>query len=186
MSRHWKQKRLPSVQGQWCVLLSFFPNSFPRKKKKTHHWTEWSILLVTLETPTSFKQTSMTNEGSLEGKREKYQVCSVQYCVQQLCTVQCTCTNRPNSCSLDLASLWLYCMLQFIRVRFSFLGLFCVIFYLCVCFCCVTFRFFSNMPTDGLARKHVSKMTYFASSWTLHLNANFQTAKCTAWIGRVH
>jgi len=26
----------------------------------------------------------------LEGKRENYQVCSVQYCVQQLCTVQCT------------------------------------------------------------------------------------------------
>jgi len=26
----------------------------------------------------------------LEGKTENYQVCSVQYCVQQLCTVQCT------------------------------------------------------------------------------------------------
>ena len=26
----------------------------------------------------------------LEGKGENYQVCSVQYCVQQLCTVQCT------------------------------------------------------------------------------------------------
>ena len=26
----------------------------------------------------------------LEGKRENYQVCSVQYCVQQLCTLQCT------------------------------------------------------------------------------------------------
>ena len=26
----------------------------------------------------------------LEGKGEKYQVCSVQYCVQQLCTVRCT------------------------------------------------------------------------------------------------
>ena len=26
----------------------------------------------------------------LEGKRENYQVCSVQYCVQQLCTVNCT------------------------------------------------------------------------------------------------
>jgi len=24
------------------------------------------------------------------GKRENYQVCSVQYCAQQLCTVQCT------------------------------------------------------------------------------------------------
>ena len=26
----------------------------------------------------------------LEGKRENYQVCYVQYCVQQLCTVKCT------------------------------------------------------------------------------------------------
>jgi len=26
----------------------------------------------------------------LEGKEENYQVCSVQYCVQQLCTVRCT------------------------------------------------------------------------------------------------
>jgi len=26
----------------------------------------------------------------LEGKRENYQVCSVQYCVQQLCPVRCT------------------------------------------------------------------------------------------------
>jgi len=30
------------------------------------------------------------NDDCLEGKRENYQVCSVQYCVQQLCTVQCT------------------------------------------------------------------------------------------------
>ena len=29
-----------------------------------------------------------------------YQVCSVQYCAQQLCTVRCTHMNRPNS-SLD-------------------------------------------------------------------------------------
>jgi len=30
----------------------------------------------------------------LEGKGENYQVCSVQYCVQQLCTVWCTHMNR--------------------------------------------------------------------------------------------
>jgi len=32
----------------------------------------------------------------LEGKGESYQVCSVQYCVQQLCTVRCTHMNRPT------------------------------------------------------------------------------------------
>jgi len=41
-----------------------------------------------------------SNDDCLEGKRENYQVCSVQYCVQQLCTVQCTHMNRPDS-SLD-------------------------------------------------------------------------------------
>ena len=41
-----------------------------------------------------------SNGDCLEGKRENYQVCSVQYCVQQLCTVQCTHMNRPHS-SLD-------------------------------------------------------------------------------------
>ena len=39
-----------------------------------------------------------SNDDCLEDKRENYQVCSVQYCVQQLCTVQCTHKNRPNSC----------------------------------------------------------------------------------------
>jgi len=38
--------------------------------------------------PTSaFGKTGLT---CLEGKRENYQVCSVQYCAQHLCTVQCT------------------------------------------------------------------------------------------------
>ena len=32
----------------------------------------------------------LSSGDCLEGKREYYQVCSVQYCVQQLCTVQCT------------------------------------------------------------------------------------------------
>jgi len=58
----------------------------------------------------------------------------VQYCVQQLCTVQCTHIGKDLTvvCWLDLAFLWLYCVLQFMCVRFSFLGLFCVIIYLCV------------------------------------------------------
>jgi len=100
----------------------------------------------------------LTSDDYLEGKRENYQVCSVcfvQYCVQQLCTVQCThiWTNITVVCWLDLAFLWLYCVLRFIYVRFSFLGLFCVIVYLCmVCFCCVRFSFFSTVPRDWLGR----------------------------------
>jgi len=70
----------------------------------------------------------------LEGKRENYQVCSVQYCVQQLCTVQCThvwtdltvlwigiCLTGPISLCLDsflcmyVFSVWLYiaCMCSY-------------------------------------------------------------------------
>jgi len=41
-----------------------------------------------------------SNGDCLEGERENYQVCSVQYCVQQLYTVNCTHMNRANS-SLD-------------------------------------------------------------------------------------
>ena len=57
----------------------------------------------------------------LEGKGENYQVCSVQYCVQQLCTVRCThiwtkltvlwigfCFIGPISLCLDS---FLYCAL---------------------------------------------------------------------------
>jgi len=82
---------------------------------------------------------SRNNVCCLQGKRENYQVCSVQYCVQQLCTVQCThiWTDLAVVCWLDLAFLWLYCGLQFFCVRFSclwlFLLLFCAIPYWCMC-----------------------------------------------------
>jgi len=58
-----------------------------------------------------------SNDDCLEGKRENYQVCSVQYCAQQLCTVQCTHMNRPNS-SLDwVLSHWVhFTVLRFIFV----------------------------------------------------------------------
>jgi len=46
-----------------------------------------------------------SNGECLEGKMENYQVCSVQYCVQQLCTVQCTHTWT------DLTVLWIgFCL----------------------------------------------------------------------------
>jgi len=51
------------------------------------------------------------------GYRENYQVCSVQYCVQQLYTLQCTHMNRPNS-SLDwVLSHWAH----FTVLRFIFI-----------------------------------------------------------------
>jgi len=49
--------------------------------------------------------------------------------------MQCThiWTDLTVVCWLDLAFLWLYCVLQFICVRFSFSGLFCVIVPLYMC-----------------------------------------------------
>jgi len=41
--------------------------------------------------PSGLKDSHHRSSGDcLEGKEENYQVCSVQYCVQQLCTVRCT------------------------------------------------------------------------------------------------
>ena len=62
----------------------------------------------------------------LEGKRENYRVCSVQYCVQQLCTMQCTHTYDQTNSSLDwVLSHWAH----FTVLRF--------IFVLCITVCCM-------------------------------------------------
>ena len=60
--------------------------------------------------------------------------------------------NRPNSavvCWLYLAVLWLYCVLQFICIRFHFFGIIlCYSLFVYVHFCCVRLSFFSTMPRD--------------------------------------
>jgi len=66
-----------------------------------------------------------SNGDCLEGKRENYQVCSVQYCVQQLYTMNCTNThmNRPSSAVDWVLSHWAH----FTVLRFIFVYvLFCV------------------------------------------------------------
>jgi len=45
---------------------------------------------VVADTSASVNRHHGSSGDCLEGKRENYQVCSVQYCVQQLCTVRCT------------------------------------------------------------------------------------------------
>jgi len=47
------------------------------------------------QTPLPSNRHHRSNGDCLEGKRENYEVCSVQYCVQQLCPVRCTHMNRP-------------------------------------------------------------------------------------------
>jgi len=71
-----------------------------------------------------------SNGDCLEGKRENYQVCSVQYCVQQLYTVNCThVINIPNS-SLD----WVLSYWAHFTVRRSFLYVLCAY---CILHACV-------------------------------------------------
>ena len=65
----------------------------------------------------------VTSDDFLEGKRKNYQVSSVQYCVQQLYTVNCTHMNRPNSSVDWVLSHWAH----FTVLRFIFVYvLFCV------------------------------------------------------------
>jgi len=92
------------------------------------------------------------NDDFLEGKRENYRVCSVHYYVQQFCTLQCThiWTDLTVVCWLDLALLWLYCVLQFICKIFGIILCYSLSVY--VCFCCVRFSFFSTVPRDWLGR----------------------------------
>ena len=66
-----------------------------------------------------------SNGDCLEGKRENYQVCSVQYCAQQLGTMQCTHMNRPSSSLYWVLSHWAH----FTVLRFFFVY---VLLYACV------------------------------------------------------
>jgi len=74
-----------------------------------------------------------SNGDCLEGKRENYQVCCVQYCVQQLYTVNCTHMNRTNSCLDWVLSLWAhFSVLRFIFVYVLFcVWLYCMHVYYC-------------------------------------------------------
>jgi len=55
----------------------------------------------------------------VRGKIIKSVLCRIVY---NNCA-QCNAHTCEQTCWLDLAFLWLYCVLQFICVRFSFLGL---------------------------------------------------------------
>ena len=68
-------------------------------------------------TPLPSNRHHQSSGDCLEGKGENYQVCSVQYCVQQLCTVRYTHMNR-------LTVLWIgFCLTGPISLCLdSFLG----------------------------------------------------------------
>ena len=78
----------------------------------SHHHDHVPWLSVVVTVPISLSVRCLSD--CLNGKRDNYHVCSVQYCVQQLCTVQCThtwtdltvhwigfCLTGPMSLCLD-------------------------------------------------------------------------------------
>ena len=80
----------------------------------------WNVYFLKFPLPSNRHYRS--NVDCRDGKRENYQVCSVQYCVQQVCTVRCThiwtaltvlyigfCLTEPISLCLD-SFLCMYCM----------------------------------------------------------------------------
>jgi len=125
---------MPYIYGK-----GHFNQKLPSRQYHTHMHTPDQLSRL------SSNRHDRSNDDCLEGKKENYQVCSVQYCAQQLCTMQCRdiWTDLTVVCWLDL---------QFICVRFSFWGLFYVIVYLCICAFVVRFSFCSTMPRDWLGR----------------------------------
>ena len=78
------QKYVDSAYCDCDIFCVVFPSVFSPLPSNRHH---------------------RSNDDCLECKRENYQVRSVQYCVQQLCTVQCT------HVWTDLTCLWIgFCL----------------------------------------------------------------------------
>ena len=121
----WSHQLLSSCGDEvWCVMLTLKLYLYSVRFIQHANWLAVRDHLVQkllythrLTHPLPSNRHHQSNGDCLEGKRENYQVCSVQYCVQQLCTVQCTHVNRPSS-SLDwVLSHWAhFAVLRFIFV----------------------------------------------------------------------
>ena len=77
-----------------CTRLA--ENTGGKKSPKNRHLGNIAQLFWAIF-PLHSNRHHRSNGDCLEGKRENCQVCSVQYCAQQLCAVQCTHMNGPNS-----------------------------------------------------------------------------------------
>jgi len=144
------------IMAHWCRTYMYCMYSQAVKPSRC---------VSSLPHPLSSNRHHRSNDDCLDGKRENCQVCSVQYCVQQLSTVQCTHigTDLMVVCWLHLAFLWLYCVLQFICVRLSLLGIFCVIVYLCMCAFVELALAFFQYYAKRFARKNISEMNFVSS-----------------------
>ena len=103
----------------WVPTITTATNASSSRALPSHF--SQVCLLTSLPLPSNRHHRS--SGDCLEGKGENYQVCSVQYCVQQLCTLQCThiwtdvtgpwigsCLTGPISLCLDS----FFCMYYFV------------------------------------------------------------------------
>ena len=95
----WKSLSLLSMQHGllatypapiWTIFETADINRFPRAYTGEKFSNFRIEVFPGRKPPLPSNRHNRSNGDCLEGKRENYQVCSVQYCVQQLCTVQCT------------------------------------------------------------------------------------------------
>ena len=105
---------------QWLMIQSHDSSILRAKQSIRFDDSVTGQLRASRPTPLPSNRHHRSDGDCLEGKRENYQVCSVQYCVQ-LCTVPCTliwtaltvlwigfCLTGPISLCLDS---FLYCVL---------------------------------------------------------------------------
>jgi len=128
----WKVAEVPSSHSKSLIMSLFdgprdclfsFANS-----ELLHNFWKWkgvvwpsplgNLMCVISPFPLVENRDHRSNDDCLESESENY-VCSVQYCVHQLCTVQCT-------------RIWLDLTVVCLLVRFSFsVVILCVTVYLC-------------------------------------------------------
>ena len=111
-----RQARLQVFAGAVVIIVYNIPRFL-------EHRLDFYSEVIASPTPFPSKGHHRSNGDCLQGKRENYHVCSVQYCVQQLYSELHTHMNRTNS-SLDwVLSHWAH----FTVLRFIFVYvLFCV------------------------------------------------------------
>ena len=99
----------------------------------SHYQQEADALTLKTKPPFPSNSHHRSNGDCLEGKKENYQVCSVQYCVQQLYTVNCT------HISTDLTVLWIgFCLTGPISLCLdSFLGMYYFVWLYIACMCSI-------------------------------------------------
>jgi len=93
----WSHQQRQNHTTTTTILRPLFRDHPGELVPEENFWTLWCKgRLTEADTPTIRLGALPSNRhhqrcgDCLEGKRENYQVCSVQYCVQQLCTVRCT------------------------------------------------------------------------------------------------